>query len=614
MKRCLLLTLVVAIGACQSDQQIPTSPGVQLYKSISTTEADGPPDPYTFGPDSYRVGVFTGRGPKLRCAPSASGGQICDGFLRSFDKTALDVRLEIPSDVTPGPKPRPLIALIHGYAGSKTSSGDVASQLLPEGYAVLRYSTRGFGDSWGQVNLADLNAEIRDLRSMIGQVVDDRDYNLDPSKVAVTGASYGGGHSWLALATPTFSSPKGRKVTIAAVVPIAPWTDLLYSLLPNGRPRESVNGLGGLKMSFVNGLYASGIRKNPASPYPNYPDYFIQWHAWLNATEPNPFDPTWKRIVDGVAGYRSIWWQQQFWQTIAQSHVPIFQVQGFTDDLFPLPEAKRMWLALKSIDPNYPITSYFGDLGHPRASNRPAEVQYVLDLIKPWLAYYLKGTLPAPQSKIYAVRSHPRTQGFDPSDGLVVDTWAELWERTISRDWDGTPPANTLVNPVTYAQSGATWDPFVMEGAEQLKPYLESPPLQTPPPSVIVPGTLATFSAPISDFSGSEDLIISGQPSVTLDATVVGHRVQLNVRLIDSGDGAENLITRGTFTLDAGAGVNIGATQIVIPTYGNYWRAASGHTLRLEISNVDAPYITPSREPSTTVISHVKLELPVRTP
>jgi hypothetical protein len=382
---------------------------------------------------------------------------------------------------------------------------------------------------------------------------------------------------------------------------------LLYSLLPNGRPRESVNGIGGLKMSFANGLYASGIRRNPARPYPNYPDYFIGWHALLNATEPNSFDPTWRQIVDGVAGYRSIWWQQQFWETIATNHIPIFQIQGFTDDLFPLPEAKRMLLALKKIDVGYPITSYFGDLGHPRASNKPEEVQYVLDLIKPWLAYYLKGIGDPPSSRIYAARTHPRGEPFD-TDVLQVDNWTDLWNGSACKQWRG-DPLTPLVNPVTYAQSGATWDPFVMEGAEQLKPYLE-----IPPAPAIVSGSFASFSVGATELSGGGDLTVSGQPTVTVDATVVGHRVQLDVRLIDRGGATENLITRGTYTIDAGAGVNIGAQRIVIPTYGNYWRVGASHTIRLEISNVDAPYITPSREPSSTLISSVRLEVPTREP
>jgi hypothetical protein len=115
-----------------------------------------------------------------------------------------------------------------------------------------------------------------------------------------------------------------------------------------------------------------------------------------------------------------------------------------------------------------------------------------------------------------------------------------------------------------------------------------------------------------SDLSGGVDLTISGQPTVTLDAFVTGHRVQLNVRLIEEGGPTDYMITRGTYTVDAGAGVDIGRRTIVIPTYGNYWRVAANHKIRLEVSNVDSPYLTPSREASTTVISSARLDLPIR--
>ena len=541
--------------------------------------------------------------PPLVCQPGVTSGATYNGFLVTDvvgDATSLDARLEIP----PGDGPFPLVTLIHGYAGSKTGSGDIAAKLLADGYAVLRYSTRGFGDSWGQVNLADLNLEIADLRSMIGRVMDDPNCNLDPSKVAITGASYGGGHSWLSLVKPTFPTPSGTKtVHIVAVAPIAPWTDLFYSLLPNGRPNESIEGFGGLKLSFVNGLYASGIRRNPARPYPNYPDYFIAWHAYLNTTEPSSFDPIWIQMRDGVAGFRSIYWQREFWDHTVHDRIPIFQVQGFTDDLFPLTEAKRMLLAINSVEPGYPITSYFGDIGHPRASNKPGEVDYVLDLIRPWLAAYLKGGTP-PDPKIYAARTTPRSEPFSPSDVLVVDTWDQLWTSTVTKEWNNGP--RPLVNPVTFAQSGIMWDPFVMEAAEQLKPYLEVPP--TPD---FVGRSHASYQVKAQQLSGGGDLTISGQPTVTLDAVVTGHRVQLNVRLIDEGP-TDYLITRGTYTIDAGIGVDIGSKTIVIPTYGNYWTVHADHKIRLEISNVDSPYLTPSREPSTTIVSNVKLELPIR--
>jgi ABC-2 type transport system ATP-binding protein len=603
MQRLVAITLLVLFGACQSDQTGPSTTSIRP-SSTAVSAREGPPQAYPFGPDTYETsGPFVGAPtPPLVCQPGTTGGGTYDGFLVSTaDQTSLDARLEVPS----GTGPFPLVTLIHGYAGSKAGSGDIASKLLADGYAVLRYSTRGFGNSWGQVNLADLNLEIADLRSMIGRVMDDAKCNLDPNKVAVTGASYGGGHSWLALVHPTFPTPSGAKtVHIVAIAPIAPWTDLFYSLLPNGRPNESINGFGGLKLSYVNGLYASGIRKNLTRPYPNYPDYFIAWHAYLNTTEPNSSDPIWLQMRDGVAGYRSIYWQRGFWDNTVHNRIPVFQVQGFTDDLFPLPEAKRMLLALNSVEAGYPITSYFGDIGHPRASNKPEEVDYVLSLIRPWLAAYLKGGAP-PAPKIYAARTRPRGEPFSSSDVLTVESWDQLWTSTVTKEWhDGPRP---LVNPVTFAQSGITWDPFVMEGAEQLKPYLEISP--TP---AFVSSSHASYQVKARQLSGGGDLTISGQPTVTLDAVVVGHRVQLNVRVIDEGGPTDYLITRGTFTIDAGTSVDIGRRTIVIPTYGNYWTVPANHKIRLEISNVDSPYITPSREPSTTIVSNVKLELPIR--
>ena len=602
MKRLGLLGVVFLFAACQSEQ---TGPRDSALRAPATRRADeGPPSQYPFGADTYRQsGPFAGLPtPPLVCQAGTTAGATYDGYLvTEADQTSLDARLQVPS----GDGPFPLVALIHGYAGSKNSSGDIASKLLEDGYAVLRYSTRGFGESWGQVNLADLNLEIADLRSMIGRVMDDPNCHLDPEKVAVTGASYGGGHSWLALLQPTFPTPTGSKtVHIVAVAPIAPWTDLFYSLLPNGRPNASIDGFGGLKLSFVNGLYASGIREDPARPYPNYPDYFAVWHGWINTTEPSAVDPLWLQIRDGIAGYRSIYWQQVFWNSAVHNRIPVFQVQGFTDDLFPLPEAKRMLLALNAVEANYPITSYFGDIGHPRASNKTAEVDYVLSLIRPWLAAYLKGGTP-PTPKIYAALTRPRAEAFSPGNVIVFSDWSQFSSAIVSKVWRD--QLNPLVNPITFAQSGITWDPFVMEGSEELKPYTESA-----PSPAIVAASYASFHIKAKQLSGGGDLTIAGQPTVTLDALVTGHRVQLNVRLIEESDGVDYLITRGTYTIDAGMSADIGRRTIVIPTYGNFWRVPASHRIRLEISNVDSPYLTPSREPSTTVISSVRLDVPIR--
>lgn len=569
-----------------------------LFVSYAAAQ-DGPPPPQNFGPDTYSTGMFTGEGtaqPGLTCDGSTPTGFRCSGFLASFDHTLLDVTLAVP----PGGAPHSLVVVLHGWGGSKGSDGYLADPFLADGHAVLRYSARGFGDSWGQVNLADVNVELEDLRSIVGQVLDMKRLHLNADAIGVIGVSYGGGQTWLSLLEPFFSTPQGASAHIRAAAPIVPWSDLVYALLPNGQPQFSLTPPGEAKLSFINGLYASGLRTSAARPYPNYPDYLVAWHAWLNANEPNDADPVFRQIRDGVAGYRSIWWRQDFWANAAVNRVAVFQVQGLTDDLFPLPEAKRMLLALQSLDPLYPISSYFGDIGHPRAANKPAERDYVVGLIRQWFAYYLQGLGTEPAHVVRAAITRPRNQAFNPADVITVPSYAALATGALTKDFGGSA---TLVNPLTDPYSGFVWDPLFMEGAEELAP------LPAPPPAAVAPQSLVSFTVGVAELSGGQPLLVAGQPAVSFVATTPSPRVELNVRLFDvAPDGMRELITRGTFVLAGGAS----NAQVTIPTYGNVWQAAPDHSLRLELSNLDSPYLAPSRLPSVTQISQVKLTLPVR--
>ena len=598
----LILVAAAALGGCSEKPTEPKSPASRPDLAADPGES-GPPAPRTFGPDSYSTGVFTGAGtttPGLECVKSGDKSRTCNGFLASgVDGTLLDVTLQVPA----GSGPFPLVVLMHGWAGSKTGSGDVAGELVSDGLAVLRYSARGFGESWGQANLADLHAEIADLRSLVGQVVDQGRFHINADAVGVTGASYGGGHSWLATLQPTFTSPGGAMVRIRTIVPIVPWTDLLYSLLPNGRPRDAIDGLGGAKLSYINGLYASGIRKSADRPYPNYPDYLVAWQNWINAMEPNGADPMYGQIVDGLAGGRSIWWQQSFWNGVVANRIPVFEVQGFTDDLFPLPEAARMVNALHVVDPSYPITLYLGDIGHPRAANKVGEVDYVEGLIRQWFAYYLKGQGSEPAHVVYAAITRPNSEAFDPANVISAPTIDGLATTRVVRSFDASA---VLVNPASDPLAGFFWDPFVMAGAEELQPYTATPP--EPP---VIDNSMAVYSMSASSLNGT-DALIAGCPIVRLHASTLAPRVQLDVRMYDvAADGSRQLITRGTYTVDNG-GSPIGDQDLTIPTYGNLWRVPADHTVRIELTNIDSPYITPSRVASATTISNVSVEIPLR--
>jgi ABC-2 type transport system ATP-binding protein len=541
----------------------------------------------------------------------------CSGFLASADGTQLDVTVTVPA----GSGLHPMVVYLHGHGGSKRSDSSYDDRLAARGYLVLRYSARGFGDSWGQVNLADRDVELSDLRSMIGQVVDDLQnlgLNADARAVAVMGVSYGGGQSWLAALVPTFNSPGSKPVTIRTVVPIVPWTDLAYSLRPNGRPADAVEPPGFYKLSFLEALFHGGIRKSAARPYPNYPEYLFVWNDYIVGTEPDNAPPLGAQIVDGMAGYRSIWWQQEFWKQVranvgVRPQLPVFQVQGFTDDLFPLTEALRMVRTLKTIDPNYPIASYFGDIGHPRAANKPAEIEYALQLMFAWLDFHLLnvgtpsascgGLAPQLRCDVQAAITRPGSAFVPDSDVIRVDTYDQLATSIQQADLPGA--AVLTFDPANL--KGVFFDPIVFAGCDAMVPK------QCAPPPVSIPGDVAVFEVAASDI-GSGRYLIAGQPSVSLQAETRAHRVQLDVRVFDvKNDGSRHLVTRGTTTLDSGTPlVPLGANQVTIPTYGNLWQVDAGDRLQIEITNVDSPYISPSRIPSVTRIDGVKLEVPVR--
>ena len=580
--------------------------------------AQGPlPPPHSFGRDTRRTGAFTGAGTPLglTCAPTAAGID-CAGFLASeVDGTALDVTVRVPLAAAT----YPLVVNLHGYGGSKNSSSAWDDRLVARGYAVLRYSARGFGKSWGQVNLADVGVELGDLRSLLGQVVDAAPglgLQLDGGAVAVLGASYGGGQSWLAALHPKFDSPGNNTVRIRTIVPIVPWTDLLGALRPNGDSTNSIDVPGSYKLSYLAGLFLGGLRRDLDRPYPNYPDYLFIWNAYILATEPNNLPPIGTQIVDGIAGYRSIWWQQQFFQAVDENakaglpQLPVFELQGFTDDLFPLPEALRMYDALKKLDPGYPIAEYFGDIGHPRAATKAGEVDYALDRVFEWLDFHLKGTGTASYDVLAAV-TRPASVPFDAADVLRVPSVDDLSTASATEDLPG--EAVLTFDPANLG--GLFSDPFVFTGCEQLQPAC------TAPPPDVVPGDLATYLIPAARIASDAGVapgpfLVAGQPLVSFHASTTAYRVQLDVRLHDvTPTGESTLVTRGTATLDSGSPlVPLGDRKVDILAYGNLMQVASEDSLRLEITNVDSPYISPSRVPSVTSLSKASLTVPVRPP
>jgi hypothetical protein len=178
--------------------------------------------------------------------------------------------------------------LFHGYGGGKLGL-TAMHRWLDRGYATFSMSDRGFRESCGSagskaasggacaagyVRLIDNRYEVRDAQDFAGQLADAN--LIDPQRIGAIGGSYGGGLS-MALAAlrnrkvmtdyslVPWTSPSGKAMQIAAAAPNIPWTDLAYSLVPNGSTLDYVadspyrGRIGVEKQSFITGLYVSGL-------------------------------------------------------------------------------------------------------------------------------------------------------------------------------------------------------------------------------------------------------------------------------------------------------------------------------------------------------------------
>src|SRR5579875_2205384 len=393
--------------------------------------------------------VFAGHtvsGQAVPCVAQADGVRVCHGDfssgggadlrLKSFDGTPLAFYVTLPpKPASGGDGPYPLLALSHGWDEPTSGPADTqyfgptADQWARDGYAVLQLVARGFGDSCGSaasrmaaptgcadgyIRLDDARYEARDVQYTVGLLVGEG--IADPNRIGVSGESYGGGVS-LELATlnnrvmnangtlSPWRSPDGTPLHIAAAAPVIPWSDLVYSLLPNGRTLDSqitsrtadLQPLGVEKLSFVSGLFAEGQTGGYYAP-PGVDEQadLPAWYASINAGEPynTPEDQS---IATQIAQFHSPYYLLDgAYGTAQEPPAPLLIANGFTDDLFPVDEALRYYNLEHALYPNDPIALLDGDFGHMRAQNKPGDRALVKSSIEAFFDHYVKGTAPQP--------------------------------------------------------------------------------------------------------------------------------------------------------------------------------------------------------------------------
>ena len=586
------------------------------------------------------TGVFSGdtvSGGPITCVTQSDGTRVCHGDfsssggadtrLKSFDGTPLALYVTLPPAPSSGTDGNyPTIVQSHGWDEPTTGPtdtqyfGPTADSWARDGDAVLQLVARGFGDSCGSsasrvadptgcqngyLRLDDDRYEARDVQYALGLLVDEGVVNAH--RIGLTGESYGGGVS-LELATlndrvmnangslSPWRSPNGTALSIAAAAPVIPWSDLVYSLVPNGRTRDDqitsptadLSPIGVEKQSFVSGLYAEGNENGFYSPPMTNPQADLTtWYSSLNAGEPYDSNSEDQAIVQQIAQYHSPYYLLDgAYGTAVQPPAPLLIANGFTDDLFPVDEGVRYYNLERSRYPNDPIGLFDFDGGHMRGQNKPAELSLLSDRIQAFFDHYLKGGA-APQLGATALtQTCPMSA---PAGGpFSAPTWAALHPGEV--DYSSSP-AQTILSGSGSAAISSAIDPITGKGACATVTATDQ-------------GTsVASYRlAPVS----GKGYTLLGAPEVSARLSYTGTYPIIAERLWDVGPSSntETLVARGVYR------VNADGTQ-VFQLHPGAWHFAAGHIPKLELLSQDSPYVRTSNGQFSISVSDLRLRIPV---
>ncbi|HJQ83975.1 MAG TPA: CocE/NonD family hydrolase, partial [Candidatus Binatia bacterium] len=448
-----------------------------------------------------------------------AGERHCSGIFTTFDGAPIDVNVGFPPAPASGPDGDfPLIGLFHGWGGAKSPlTGADVQQWIDQGYAVFSMSDRGWGSSCGGTDpkrlqpgvcddgynhLMDTRYEVRDAQEAFEALADQPadgatggEGLIDPQRIGSMGGSYGGGISMALGAlrdrkmlgahegSPNadgylvpWVSPGGKPMRIAAAQPDIPWTDLAYSLQPNGHTLDYVadapylmrGRIGVVKQSFVAGLYGLGVALSNYAPAGTDPDADLtQWYAAVNAGEPYDTNPLSNDIVDEITRHHSSYYIDD-----TTPPAPMLISNGWTDDLFPPDEAIRFYNRTRSMHPGTPIALIFTDHGHQRGQNKVPDAEFRNQARHDWFDFYVKGTGPQPflgvrtLTKACGEPSGGATGPFDDPDAdapFQAASWAAMTPGEVRL----TSAAAQVVSPSVPSDGpvGQAFDPIAGGGA-----------------------------------------------------------------------------------------------------------------------------------------------------
>ncbi|MFI2610050.1 alpha/beta fold hydrolase [Kitasatospora sp. NPDC018619] len=524
-------------------------------------------------------------------ATVASGGEQAvrqeDRFL-SMPETpgsAQQIELDTSFFTAGGGGPRPAVLLAHGFGGSKEGERERAEQLARQGYAVLTWSARGFGQSGGRIGLNAPDREVEDVRHLVDWLAQRPEVQLDgpgDPKVGITGASYGGAVSLLASAYDHRIDAVATRIT---------WWNLADALFPQG-----VQGSGaadGVFKKLWAGIFfttgsagdlgpSGGAPREGGGPRPAT-DGPVGCGRFLDS-----LCAMYDRVA--TAGHAdpeavALLERSSPSSVAAQLKAPTLVVQGQQDSLFPLDQGDRIAAAVAGNGAPVAVDWFAG--GHDGGTDTSARVD---DRVTAWFDRFLKDGAKEPGKDTGPAFRVTRTGGVDSTGfqavlrGASADRYPGLGG-TGSRSIGLAGGEQTLANPPGGAPPGISTLPGIgaLGQAASLGAGL----------SLDFPGQNAAFdSAPLDS-----PLHLTGQPTVPLRVTADRPDAVLFAKLYDVGPDGKAVLPQQLAAPLRVTGADAGRTvTVALPTVDHTFPA--GHRVRLVLASTDLAYASPV-EPAT---------------
>ncbi|MFB7589703.1 CocE/NonD family hydrolase [Streptomyces sp. NPDC056169] len=491
------------------------------------------------------------------------------------------VRLDTSYFTSGGGERRPAVLLGHGFGGSKNDVRAQAEQLARDGYAVLTWSARGFGDSTGEIGLNDPDHEVADVRKLIDWLAARPEVLLDKAgdpRVGVTGASYGGAISLLAA---------GHDPRVDAVAPQITYWNLADALFPNGVFKKLWAGI----------FFSAGDQSGPGRPGATAPA----------ATACGRFTPELCSLYQRVAvsgkpdaAARALLEARSPSAVGDRITVPALIVQGQSDSLFTLAQSDAM---ARTIGANgAPVAVDWIAGGHDGGDR---ETERVEQRISTWFDRWLKRDTSADTGPAFRVS---RTGGVDSTDGqatlraATADRYPGLTAATGATESIALAgPPQTFANPAGAAPPAISAVPGLgggLSGLSSLGVGL----------SLDFPGQYARFDAKPQ----AEAVRITGTPTVRVKvtSTAADGSAVLFAKVYDVGpDGRQQVLPSQLVTPvrveDAKAGRGVALT---LPAIDH--EVEAGHRLRLVLAATDLGYASPTVPAGYTVAVEGPLTVP----